>query len=75
MARNPDRQWRMKPMTKTSRLLEAAESKFKKKARHVDAVMAEYEAAGVAIAEKTARLKSLRLAREAVAARDRMRSV
>ena len=52
-------------MTKANRLREAAESKFKKKELRVDAAMAAYEAASVAIAEKTAHLRALRLARDA----------
>jgi hypothetical protein len=55
-------------MTKANRLLEAAESKFKKKAQQVNAAMAEYEAARVAVAEKTARLRTLRLAHDAAVA-------
>jgi hypothetical protein len=55
-------------MTKTSRLREAAESKFKKKELRVDAAMTEHEAANVAVAEKTARLRTLRLARDAAVA-------
>ena len=52
-------------MTKANRLREAAELKFKKKELRVDAAMAEHEAASMAVAEKTARLKNLRLARDA----------
>ena len=55
-------------MTKANRLREAAESKFKKKELRVDAAMAEHEAASVAVAEKTARLRTLRLARDAAVA-------
>jgi hypothetical protein len=55
-------------MTKANRLREAAESKFKKKELRVNAAMAECEAASVAVAEKTARLRTLRLARDAAVA-------
>jgi hypothetical protein len=62
-------------MTKASRLREAAESKFKKKELRVDVAMTEQEAASVAVAEKTARLRTLRLARDAAVAEERMRGV
>jgi hypothetical protein len=46
---------------------ERAEATFKKEQRARDGAkaMADYEAAGVAMREKTARLKALRLAKEA----------
>jgi hypothetical protein len=46
-------------------LREAAELKFKKKELRADAAMAEHEVASMAVAEKTARLRNLRLARDA----------
>jgi hypothetical protein len=61
-------------MTKANRLREAAESKFKKKELRVDAAMTEHEAASMAVVEKTARLRTLRLARDAAIAGGRMRS-
>jgi hypothetical protein len=62
-------------MTKASRLREAAESKFKKKELRVDVAMTEQEAASVAVAEKTVRLRTLRLARDAAVAEGRIRGV
>jgi hypothetical protein len=62
-------------MTKASRLREAAESKFKKKVLRVDVAMTEHEAASAAVAEKTVRLRTLRLARDAAVAEGRMRRV
>jgi hypothetical protein len=62
-------------MTKASRLREAAESKFKKKVLRVDVAMTEDEAASAAVAEKTVRLRTLRLARDAAVAEGRMRRV
>jgi len=62
-------------MTKASRLREAAESKFKKKVLRVDVAMTEDEAASAAEAEKTVRLRTLRLARDAAVAEGRMRRV
>jgi hypothetical protein len=62
-------------MTKASRLREAAESKFKKKVLRVDVAMTEDEAASAAVAEKTVRLRTLRLARDAAVAAGRMRRV
>src|SRR5206468_8972389 len=63
LPRNPSNGEKL--VTKADRLREAAESKFKKKELRVDAAMAAYEAASVAIAEKTAHLRALRLARDA----------
>jgi hypothetical protein len=58
-------------MKKRQRIQELAESKFKTKERQLSAgekVMAEQEAARQAVSANTARLKALRLARDAAAA-------
>ena len=48
-----------------------AEAKFRRKEAQAGAkAMADYEAAALAVIERTARLKSLRLAKEATEARD-----
>ncbi len=54
--------------TKSTQARERAESNFKKKERQAAegaTAMAEYEAQGRAIRERTARLRALRLAKEA----------
>jgi hypothetical protein len=55
--------------TKSQEALDRAEAQFKKKekqARDGQAAMAQYNQALVKVLEKTARLKALRLAREAL---------
>jgi hypothetical protein len=64
-------------MPTTNKLREDAEAKFKKKElQRLDgrAAMAEYQAASLATAEKTARLRALRLSRDATPSPNSARS-